>query len=204
MFLKNKNKYQSGLSLVELLLVVSIIGILGIAAVMIINPTEILRQSRDGRRIADLQSIDRALGMYKQDNKVNFGGINIVYISLVDSTSSACASHSLPPLSSGWSYRCVTSESSLRRIDGTGWVPVDFTSITSGSIIPSLPVDPINSASGRFYYGYMTKAGRWALISFLESERYLRISASQDGGVDSNRLEVGTDISLWAQARGAN
>ena len=195
-------RFQSGLSLVELLIVVAIIGILGTAAAIAINPVELLKQARDGRRIADLQAIDRALGMYKQDGKSAFGDANTVYVSLVDTASSACASHNLPSLPSGWSYRCVTSEDALRKNDGTGWIPVDFTSISTGSSIPTLPVDPTNNASSGFYYAYVTGGGRWVLASLLESAKYLKDKAATDGGTDDGRLEIGSKLSLWSQASG--
>ena len=197
MFFKNNKWFQPGFSLVELLLVVAIIGISGTAIVMVINPTEILRQSRDGRRVVDLQAIDRALRMYLYDDRFAFGTANIIYTSLPD-TQSNCASWGLPAPPPGWSYRCVV-EADLRRIDGNGWVPVNFTLISFGPGIPSLPVDPINNASHHYVY---IAGGSWALTSLLESERHLRGQAARDDGFNPGKLEVGTNLRLVAQSEG--
>jgi hypothetical protein len=79
-------------------------------------------------------------------------------------------------------------------VDGTGWLPVDFTSIPGGSPIPVLPTDPTNTSS--YYYSYLS-GGSYELLSLLESERYLKSSAMKDKGVDPGRMEMGTDLSLW-------
>ncbi|MEX2032993.1 MAG: hypothetical protein WD889_00330, partial [Candidatus Colwellbacteria bacterium] len=129
--------------------------------------------------------------LYDFDGGTSFGSSQTVYLSLPD-TSSTCGSWSLPPLPSGWSYQCVAS-STLTKVDGTGWLPVDFSSIIGGSPLSVLPIDPVNASSSDNYYTYV-KGGSWELTSYPESKKYLLL-ASQDGG-DSVKYEAGTNKSL--------
>ena len=62
MFLRNKK----GFTLVELLVVISIIGLL--AGMIIVNITVVRQKSRDSKRKADLASIQAALEMYNDQN----------------------------------------------------------------------------------------------------------------------------------------
>ncbi|MCL5261749.1 MAG: LamG domain-containing protein, partial [Patescibacteria group bacterium] len=43
----------------------------------------------------------------------------------------------------------------------------------------------------------------YEVLSLLESEKYLKSSASKDKGSDPGRLELGTDLSLWKTPSGA-
>jgi hypothetical protein len=60
-------------------------------------------------------------------------------------------------------------------------------------------VDPANTPS--FFYTYLS-GGSYELTSLLESEKYLKSSASKDKGVDPGRVEMGTDLSLWETPSG--
>ena len=63
--LKNK-KSPFGFTLIELLIVITIIGIL--AAIGLVTYTNALKSTRDGRRKADITSIQKALELYFQQN----------------------------------------------------------------------------------------------------------------------------------------
>jgi general secretion pathway protein G len=62
----NKMKEKSGFSLVELLVVSTIIALL--ATIGIVSYSSLSRQSRDSRRQADLQQLRSALEFYRSDN----------------------------------------------------------------------------------------------------------------------------------------
>ena len=103
-----------------------------------------------------------------------------------------------PPI--GWAYHCVPSSSSTR-VDGTGWIPVNLTLLSSGSPLSKLPIDPTNTTSSGLYYTYVS-GGSYALSSALESQKYLVSTASQDQGYDPGRYEIGSDLSLIGRCEG--
>jgi len=194
--------YKLGFTLVELLIVMGVLSVLSILVILILNPAELLAKGRDTRRNSDIDNINRALDVYdSQGGDFSTTQANIVYISLPDS-SSTCASYTnLPPLPPGpptWSYRCATS-ANLRKTDGNGWIPLNFTQI-SGLSMPVLPIDPINTDTNQLYYTYIK--GSWNLTAKMESRTLTQSLASTDSGTDPTRYEKGTDSKLWNQAQG--
>lgn len=178
-------------TLVELLVVIGILAILTAAVVIILNPAELLRQARDSNRMTDLATIDKAISLLlTQQPDTNLGTAQTVYVSLPD-TSATCANHTLPTLPTGYQYACVT-EANLQNIDGTGWIPVDFTTTPIQSL-PVLPVDPNNTATN--YYTY-TMGGSWHLLTLLESNKH-RVDAATDGGLSPAAYETGSNLTLY-------
>jgi hypothetical protein len=110
---------------------------------------------------------------------------SVVYVSIPDSSSS-CANLGLPSLPSGWSYNCVTS-SSLRKVDGSGWVPTNFTSISWGTPVPNLPIDPQNTTSTGQYYTYVV-GGSWELTTLFESDKYSAKASTLTPGIRDKGL----------------
>jgi uncharacterized protein (TIGR02145 family) len=156
-----------------------------------------VKQSRDGNRMAELQSINKALLVYQSfGGSSSMGTYNIIYISLSDSDSQ-CGSYygTLSATSTGWNYHC-SPEADYRKTDGNGWIPVDLTSVesSSGALFASLPIDPNNTATSQHYYTYIP--GSWALSTLMESTKYLAANATADGGWVSTRFEVGNNLSL--------
>ncbi|MDO8504560.1 MAG: hypothetical protein Q7S36_01780, partial [Candidatus Liptonbacteria bacterium] len=75
-------------------------------------------------------------------------------------------------------------------VDGNGWVPVNFTQISSGAPIGNLPIDPTNDLT--HFYGYAASSSLlFELDALLESTKYAS-KASSDGGSSSTVYEVGT------------
>jgi type II secretion system protein G len=66
MFRQNKALIKKGFTLVELLVVVSIIGLLSTIAIVSLNNSR--QNARDAKRIADIQRMAVALEMYFDDN----------------------------------------------------------------------------------------------------------------------------------------
>jgi len=211
--MEHKNP-RASFTLIELLVVIGIVAVLSVVVLITLNPAELLKQTRDSNRLAELDTLNRALNLVTFEfPNANFGAANVIYISLPDpaltglagqnpsqTTSTCLAAHpTLPAPPPGWKYQCAAS-SLLRKVDGTGWVPVDFTGLSFNPPFSALPVDPVNSAVASAYYSYI--GGSWALTALLESQKYLKQSALNDSGTDPARLEVGTNLNLTTQASG--
>ncbi|GIW65296.1 MAG: hypothetical protein KatS3mg093_275 [Candidatus Parcubacteria bacterium] len=188
-------KPQSSFTLVEILIVVAIVAVLGVAVIIVLNPQEMIKKARDSQRLSDLTNLSKTINWYEADTggKGFMGSSSVVYVSIPDSTST-CANLGLPALPSGWSYRCVPS-STLQNIDGTGWIPINFNQISFGRTIPKLPIDPINTTSSGNYYTYVT-GGSYKLGARFESQKYVLSNTANDGGSDPALYEVGTNLSL--------
>jgi prepilin-type N-terminal cleavage/methylation domain-containing protein len=192
--LKNNNSF----TLIELLIVIAILALLMSIIIITLNPSEILKQTRDTKRISNLKSIDNALGIFQATRPTaSTGTSNTVYISIPDS-SATCANLGLPSLPAGYTYACSTS-ANYRKTNGTGWIPVNFDSLDIGSPISSLPIDPTNTTSTNLFFTYIT-GGSWELNAVMESDKS-KLSGSNDktsvdGGDSYSTYEIGTDLSL--------
>jgi len=182
-------------TIVELLVVIVVFGILALIVMAAVNPGEVSKQTRDAVRVTDLQSIDRVLALNQVEGTTAFGSINTVYISLPDANAN-CSSYTLPTLPGGWSYACK-SAASYRNTDGTGWLPVDMSSVGSSSKLATLPIDPTNAIAGRNYYSYITNNG-WELNASMEAQNSVTggnsDKVSTDSGDDPTKFEVGSNL----------
>ena len=191
----NNPSNNKSFTLLELLIVIAILAILTATVLIVISPAEYFRKTRDTKRIADLRSLNESLGLYLAEyGDTNMGSPKTVYISLPSNDPTCAADYpNLPSLPTGWQYHCAP-ETSYQKTDGTGWIPVNFQSISFGSPLSHLPIDPVNSADQGLYYAYVT-GGSWELTAIFESKKYLK-EAVKDGGSDPTMYEIGSDTSL--------
>lgn len=190
---------EKGFTLLELLIVIGILAILATTMVLIINPAELLRRARDSQRISDLSTLKIAIGYYITNSATPYLG---------GSDNSTCAPNAGKKMWStadgvsadgwtAWTY----SEANLQKVDGTGWVPINFSGLTGGSPIGALPVDPTNSGATdnpSLYYVYTCEANNLAfeIDANMESAYYETGGPgdveSNDGGDNDYLYEVGT------------
>lgn len=136
---------------------------------LVLNPNKILKEARDAQRIGDVQSLNMAISLYKA---VVSEGIN-------------CQND-----------KTYSSNIGNRAVDGTGWLPIDFTKIPGGgSPLVQLNIDPLNNSE--FFYSYTcdSKTNTFELNTRLESEKYLDMMKN-DGGDDLNLYETGSNLNL--------
>jgi prepilin-type N-terminal cleavage/methylation domain-containing protein len=188
--------YKRGFTLIELLVVIAILAVLSAAVTIVLNPNELLAQARDGTRISDIGTINKALSLYSQQNSTPGGNANTVYISIPDPSSSTCADITgLPTLPTPWVYNCATPQN-LKRTDSTGWIPVNFGMMSGGSPLSVLPLDPINSAASNEWYSYIVSNSGWLLESqSLESVKYIPLAVN-DGGTQPIVYEIGSSLNI--------
>ncbi len=183
----------------KILIFISAVAILISAYILNIKPyiAELSKRDRDQIRIGDLSLIDSAINKLRNTNSNIFlGETNKVYIS-IPSPKSNCEDLELPSLPENWEYRCK-SKSDYQKIDGNGWIPVDFTKLSDNELKSSLPTD-----SDGGYYSYVTgEKNDFIVTSPLESDKFLKKTALNDSGTDPVRLEVGSDLQLWAKVSG--
>jgi prepilin-type N-terminal cleavage/methylation domain-containing protein len=174
--------FSRGFTLIELLVVIAIIAILAVVVVLTLNPAQMLAQSRDANRLSDLATLNSAVNLYNTDQSGNpsysLGIASTTYLSIADpsATSTAgtnCATMGLPATSTGWFDQCPAS-STFRNVNGQGWVPVNFSAISSGAPFGALPIDPTNASSSLFYYTYTTNGQQYEFTVPLESQKYLK------------------------------
>ena len=197
--------FRRAFTLIELLVVIAIIAILAVVVVLVLNPAQLLAQSRDANRVSDMATLTNAAGLYTTDQTgaqgYTLGTPGTVYLSVPDplatsTAGDACQGLGLPALPSGYVYHCAAPATFLAT-NGTGWLPMDFQAISSGGPFGTLPVDPVNQTSTGLYYTYTTNGTQFELTYIPESQKQrtaLKDSPSVPGfpGVDA----VGTNIAL--------
>ena len=208
-------KRKSGFTLLELLIVITILAILTLVVVLFINPVEMLKKSRDVQRMSDMATLQSAISLYLQDSTSNnLGGST--YCGTSGTTlaeGSGTKIRASMPSSSGTTSRFTTSlyaattTTDIARNDSNGWIPyINFSSVSSGAPVAKLPIDPVNQLGtvafvDTLYYRF----GCWQNNTFeidatLESDAYKSggtdDKAAKDGGNSSQRYEVGSGLRI--------
>ena len=168
----SKKSKQKGFTLIELLIVIAIIAILSVVVVLTLNPAEMLRRSRDSNRVSDLSIMKTAICLYLADVIDDiYGSLTITcYIQLhrdcADQWFFEFASATInsgkfrpPGISLCHDYGVHSSVSMLQpfvfghtssrsfsECNGTGWIPINLSLVSSGAPIGQWPADPAYSA----------------------------------------------------------
>lgn len=215
---------KQGFTLLELLIVIAIIAILSVILVLVLDPSETLKKSRDSQRMSDLSTIKTALGLYSTSVTTPYMGGAASNTACKGSTTddSTYASgdkifYSLPSESSisdttldGQTTNLTKNQvasTTLAATDGTGWLPVNLSALPSGSPISNLPIDPSNTVTTLsgvintdlvYRYVCSEKTLKYEIDAKLESVAYTvdDNKMAKDGGNNANYYEVGTDLKL--------
>ncbi len=202
---------RKGFTLIELLVVIAIIAILSVVVIFALNPVVLLEQGRDSSRMSDMAVLNNNINFASEVGSgggISLGSPDTVYISIPDpvATSTAgdqCQGLGLGTLPSGWAYHCAAS-STYHNVNGTGWVPINFTILPGGSPSGALPVDPVNQTSTFLYYTYvMNSSYQYQLYAHFESPSY-QAQESTEGtpGIDPETYKIGTNVDIAPFAGG--
>ena len=188
---------KKGFTLIELLVVIAILAVLMSVVVVTINPAEMLKKTRDTKRISDLDALRTALNLYVTDvgNLTGIASVNChVYVTASNNftgTAQGCAA-----------YTTSTSQAST----GSGWIPLNFATISSGNPLSVLPIDPriiyIGDQTSTGWHAYLFKASTasttFKLMANMESNYYSSSGTGDvegtDGGASTTVYEIGSDV----------
>jgi prepilin-type N-terminal cleavage/methylation domain-containing protein len=218
-------KGRRGFTLIELLLVIAVIAIIATILIVVLNPAETLKKSRDAQRFSDMAALKSALGFYLLNTTTpqlagtgngdcksgNAGAGSGTYtagdkIYYSTPTSSNITDATLDGGTGSVPAPFQAATPSL--VDGNGWLPVDFESLTGGTPLSNLPLDPVNRiasvsavASTDLVYRYACNATTltFEINTQLESLAFTagdNDRRTADGGNNNNYYEVGTNLKI--------
>lgn len=190
------NKTKRGFTLIELLVVIAIIAILMVAVVITLNPSELLKQSRDSNRLSDMATLKTAISLYQAD---------VATTTALATTGTCYASATATTCVSGGLGGFITASAQgandgARTVGGAGWVPLNFNLISSGAPITQLPIDPLNTAAAYFYGFEASGTALFKLTMKTESTKFTQGGTgdveSTDGGTYPAYYETGSGASV--------
>jgi len=224
---------KKGFTLIELIIVLAIIAVLVAILIAVLKPGQMFARLRDTQRIADLNTISKAIDVYLTDLAQNPSAIAMTasgtVVRAVDSATTYALSGllngciegatptifysaqdtgsatSTPIAGAGGNFTAIRATSS-RLVDGTGWVPIPFTS--SGIInLTALPIDPRNAKTiteaPSYYYTYACKNDfSYELDARLEINTSTALNSNDGGDIDF-LYEVGSNKKLLPNATSA-
>ncbi len=212
-----KSINRKGFTLIELLVVIAIIAILAVVVVLTLNPAQLLAQSRDSNRVSDFATLKSAIALYQADvSSTSMGTPGTVYGAYAGSLPTGTGNLGLSATNNtGWGYASgdatAVATSTLRGVGGTGsgWLPINFSVISSGAPFGSEPVDPLGTnantscQSGNAVCAYTYTANssnQFKLAAHMESTKYMNGGANDvetsDGGNSIYVYEQGTNVNL--------
>lgn len=198
---------KKGFTLIELLIVVGILAVLATITVLVLNPAQLFAQARDSQRLSDLGSVKGAIALYLTTIDTPSLEAGSPAFSCTTNWGTSVADVSGNGASSTFTRATAARlHMGVRTTNGDGWVAVNMDSMTGGSPLPVLPVDPVNSIhSGgnqlNYQYACDNVARTFELVANMESQRYGSGGGgddveSTDGGNQNDYYEVGTDPKL--------
>jgi prepilin-type N-terminal cleavage/methylation domain-containing protein len=213
---------KKGFTLIELLIVIGILAILATTVVLVLNPAQILAETRDTQRISDLAAVNSAIGLYLATaSSPTFGSGaldtdscgTLVWRSSGAGSPIAAVPDANNPFTSGDGGVTLTSmpATNFRDTGGSGWVSANFGLVSGGSPLANLPTDPsaenaasvdLLSAAGHFY-AFQCGIGANSLVyeinGNMESAKFGGGASDvegTDGGDAPLIYEIGTDPGL--------
>ena len=137
------------------------------------KPVKIIQKSRDSQRYADINNLTVAVNSYLA-NDYNFEGLDGLYTS---------------------NNVSFSNDETRKKVDGSGWIGLNFNQMTNGSPMESLPLDPLNNNSYFYSFAVSVPDKTYEFNCFFENSENMA-KASSDNGNNSNTYEIGTDLNL--------
>lgn len=196
-------KENKGFTLVELMVVITILAILAAIIIFALNPGQLFARARDSQRFSDLRALNTAINYYMLVTTTPY---------LDNATNTTCYGTATTPTlyttvetgsSTGWTWN--TTGVTGRLLDGTGWLKINFTA-TNEIPLGALPWDPKNlgnSGSPSTFYAFACSSSLSFEINTNLESTYYKIQEVGDGGDISGLYEVGTSLTVLPTATSA-
>lgn len=176
---------KHGFTVLELIIGLGALAILFFVFISFFNPDEFLKESRDQKRIADLDALREALTRYVDlgTGTISLGTAGVVYGSN-DANITGTGGEQI-------NVRFASKNPSLT--NGLGWIPANLDLVQTKKF-SDLPRDP-RDIDDYVYTFTPDERGGYKLTAALESKKYKNLM-TQDCGQNPDRYEVGSDCSL--------
>lgn len=168
---------QKGFTLIEVLVVIGILGVLATVALVAINPAEAQKKARDTQRLKDVATLNTILESYLNDNP----GQVLTKKSSGTGTNKACAA--------------------------TGWLGINLCPYVT--VVPTDPASRtasftnstgVTTGTDALEYFLNVSAAGYKICVYMESaSNKARVDNLNDGGVDNNRFEIGSDMTITCE-----
>lgn len=144
-----------------------VLGII-ILLVFMIKPARLMAKNRDSERLVDLTNLETSINLYLADDR-NF-----------DSLKTSLA---------------YDSKLGVVTIDGNGWVPLNFRSVSGGVPLSSLPLDPVNDSELYYKIGVNVANKTYEINCRFEDSQMIK-KYETDNGSSVDWYEIGTDLTI--------
>ncbi|MCL5016222.1 MAG: sulfite exporter TauE/SafE family protein [Patescibacteria group bacterium] len=161
-------------------------ALIAVAVVIVLNPSQLIQQAQDSQRVQDASTLNMAVTDWLADVSTSAWKAGLY-----------CSGGNGSFPGGG---TCLVSGSTST--DGTGWAPINFDAMTTGSPMPSLPMDPENnlnkclSSGGTCFYAIRLDPtfGQYRIYVPLETREYQNNQGAKDGVNLPGWYVVGSDI----------
>lgn len=186
---------KKGFTLLEILAVIFLLMVILGLTIITINPYVYFQRTRDFKRINDLRALEVAINTYINVTSTpilapwgrNVGETNqSIFISVPFDREDKRGRI-------GDFYIYQASSTNYLKIDGQGWLPINFSSLPYPPLT-SLPIDPINSYSRKYFYSYVATTSQKAfeINANLESSIF-----KFGGGSDYTSTDLGDNPNIF-------
>ena len=190
---------SAAFTLIELLVVIAIIAILAVGG-SLLNPAQLLKQSRDSSRLSDAATIKSALSIYSEDVGGSLGSSSVVYISIPDPSATTTAGVKVPGSESPAHSELYLSLCRIEHFSECKWhwmasgelcLPPNL--VLLSALFPWISLSMLPRRV--IFIRTIRTAPEWETTMALESSKYAPTEAS-DGGPYAALYEQGTNLAL--------